>query len=100
MPPEIMETPPIPGIASFAGDRGSRPREGTFRRPPLGEFGCGDPSFAGDTRAAVWRSSGASRAASGGTVTVGKAGAPRGLLNPNYFAHPMRRHHHDDYRSA
>ena len=47
MPPEIMETPPFPRIPSFPGDRASRPREGTFPRPPLAEFDGGAPSFAG-----------------------------------------------------
>ena len=43
------ETPPFPGIPSVPGDRTSRPREGTFPRPPLAEFAGGAPSFAGET---------------------------------------------------
>ena len=47
--PKMMETPPFLGISSLPGDGASRPRKGTFRRPPLVNFGCGAPSFASDT---------------------------------------------------
>ena len=40
---------PSRGSPLFPGDRASRPREGTFRRLMLAEFGGGTPSFAGDT---------------------------------------------------
>ena len=49
MPPENMETRLYTGIPSFAGDRASRPREGTFPRSPLIELDRGAPSFAGHT---------------------------------------------------
>ena len=57
---EIMESPPTPGIRSFPGDRTSRPREGSFRRPPLAEFSVGARSFVENSFcAAMWGGRGA-----------------------------------------
>ena len=78
MPPEIMETPPFPRIPSFPGDRASRPREGTFPRPPLAVFNGGARSFAGAPRAAVG-------AAAGGLVALERAGASWSILKPRQF---------------
>ena len=49
MPPEnVMKTPPFAGIRPVPGDRATRPREGTFPRPPLTELD-GDAPFSGNT---------------------------------------------------
>ena len=47
--PKMMGTPPFPGIRPHPGERASRPREGTFPRPPLVEFDGGAPSYSGGT---------------------------------------------------
>ena len=63
--------PPRPEIRSFPGDRASRPWEGSFRRPPLAEFGVGALPFADNTLCRcvgrVWHG----RAAAGDPVALG-----------------------------
>ena len=89
--------PPFLGIPSFPGDRASRPREGTCRRPSLTEFGCGAPSFTGDTWAAVWHSC-VAVARSPGVRWRSEDPARRGAYwNRIRLEHPMR-HRDDDYR--
>ena len=57
-----------------------RPREGVFRRPPVAEFGCGAPSFDGDTEGCCVGQAWRGRAALRGRVAVGRAGVPRSIL--------------------
>ena len=72
--------PSLPGISSFPGDRATRPREGSFRCPPLGEFGVGAFSFADYTLYChVWRAW-RGLAAAGGPVALGTAVPARDML--------------------
>ena len=81
----MMETTAFPGIPPFPGNRESRPREGTFPRPPLAEFdGCA-PSFAGNTEDYCVEQAWRGRAAAGGPVAVGRAGALQGVLKLKKF---------------
>lgn len=47
--PKNWKTPLFPWIPLHPGGQASNPRETSFRRPPLAEFGAGARSFAGDT---------------------------------------------------
>ena len=80
----MLETPPSPRIRFFPGDRAIRPPGGSFRRPPLAEFGVGARSFADDTMGCrvgrAWRG----RAAAGRPAAHRRAGASRGILKETY----------------
>ena len=73
MPPEMMETPPFPGIRTHSDDRASR----HLPPPRLTELDGGAPSFVGDTDGCCVREAWHRRAAAGGRVELGRAGDPR-----------------------
>ena len=78
----MTETPPSVCIRPVPGVRATRRREGISPRPPLAELGGGARSVTGNTEGyrvgEAWRG----RAAAGGPVALGRAGAPRGILKP------------------
>ena len=77
-----METPPFLGSYPHPGDRATRPREGTFRRPPLAELDGGSRLLAGNTEGCRVGRAWHRRAFAESLVVLRRASAPRGTLKP------------------
>ena len=80
----MLEAPPFPRTRPLPRERVTRPREGTFRRPPLVGLGTGAHSFVGETDGCRMGWARHGRAVAWGRVALGRGGLPQGTLKLTY----------------